>query len=103
MQATADVGKCLPPCLLPLKWDEMIDHLTRDRRVEGPGTYDVNWDETLGKGAYGVVHPACVRGTERRVAVKVMEWTSREDAVMELHRCVAVAGHPDIVKLLDVA
>ena len=73
------------------------------RRVEGPGSYDVNWDETLGKGSFGVVHPACVRGTERRVAVKVMGWTSRTDAVMELRRCVAVAGHPDIVNVVDGA
>ena len=105
MQATADFGKCLPPCLLSLKLEEMVDHLKGVRRVEGPGSYDVNWDETLGKGSFGVVHPACVRGTERRVAVKVMGWTSScvDGAAMELRRCVAVAGHPDIVKVVDVA
>ena len=108
MQATADIGKCLPPCLLPLKLEEMVDLLKGGRRVEGPGSYDVNWDETLGKGSFGVVHPAWVRGvrgTERWVAVKVMGSTSScvDGAAMELRRCVAVAGHPDIVKVVDVA
>ena len=90
------------PCLLPLKLEEMIDHLSAVRHVEGPGSYDVNWGETLGKCSFGVVHPANVRSTQREVAVKAMDWTSRPDAVRELRRCVALSGHSDFLQVLDV-
>ena len=73
------------------------------RRLEDAGfTYDVKWDKELGRGSFGVVHPANVRGTQREVAVKLMDHTWGPDAGLELSRCVALSGHPDIVQVLDV-
>ena len=94
----------LPPCLMPLKWEEMLDQLSQSKHaVQDSAAYDVEWETPLGEGSFGVVYPGRVRGTEQRVAVKVMTWDKRRNAELEMHRCVAVAGHPDIVKVLDVA
>ena len=65
--ATADIGKLLPLRLLLLKWEETC-------RQEGCiSPYDMCWEKPLGKGAFGVVYPACLRGTGRQVAIKVFE------------------------------
>ena len=57
----------------------------------------------MGTGTFGEVYPANIRGAHRPVAVKMMDRTDIPDAALELRRCVAVAGHPDIVQVLDVA
>ena len=94
----------LPTCLLPMKWEEMQYELTRKNNVvRDSKAYEVNWAEPLGEGAYGVVYAGRAHATQQEVAVKVLKWELRRDFALELTRCVAAAGHPDIVKIVDVA
>ena len=101
--AVVELRDRLPPVLLSLKWEELMSDLKQAASAaQQATTYEVDWATPLGQGSFGVVYPGCVRGTEQRVAVKVMSWEMRQDAFAELRRSVAVAGHPDIVKVLDV-
>ena len=101
--AVVELRNWLPPVLLSLKWEEVMSDLKKAASAVQPAaTYEVDWANPLGEGSFGVVYPGCIRGTEKRVAVKVMSWEMRQEAFAELCRSVAVVGHPDIVKVLDV-
>ena len=75
---------------------------TGDAKIQ-VGTYTVYSDKVLGKGAYGVVHPAtdskgnqvaakCIDGKDKH---KIQKITKDLDKLMTL-------GHPNIVKVYDI-
>ena len=90
-----DCRNWLPPCVLPLKWEEMIGQLSQPKQAaQDSAAYDVEWEKPLGQGSFGVVYPGRVRGTEQRVAVKVLSWEKRREAVLELFRVASERRFP---------
>ena len=63
---------------------------------------EISWDTILGSGWISTVYAGRVPGTQRQVAIKMVNIKHRMSAGMELGWCVAVANHPDIVTILDV-
>ena len=67
-----------------------------------PSAVDVSWEKPLGSSMYGKVYPGRVCATQQQVAVKTRPWCARAVLQSELLRCVAVQGHPDILRVIDV-
>ena len=105
----------LPSPVLVMKWRQLMAVLNagflnanedgsrfREKFAEpaGKSKLEVSWDTSLASGTVGKVYPGHARGTHYSVAIKMLRM--RSSAEVELSRCVAVAKHPDIVRILDV-
>ena len=104
----------LHSCALPLKLEQVREQFlnTKDRNPKDrcghvPPRYEVDWERPLGAGSYGRVFGGIEPRTKTPVAIKLM--LEQEDRPVqyqytaeETRRCVALAGHPNIVKLLDI-
>ena len=103
----AAVTRFLPASSLNMKWWHIHSHWQNGKgfceSFRGrTATLEISWDTILGSGRISTVYAGRVSGTQRQVAIKMVNIKHRMSAGMELGWCVAVANHPDIVTILDV-
>ena len=103
---TSSIPGC-PSHLLALKAENIFRRYANTDIKNDSCAYSVAWEETLGKGTFGEVYPATTSGgSQWRVAIKVFKPVKTllpaEYIIDEVRRYCAVAGHPRILKLLDV-